>query len=675
MKNLNLLSAILLFCFFNMLFCYGQSVDTKRNITKNYDPQEAELVANSLKRKSKYARTKKLIAISIDKLDPFFISRNGSFAELVSVDELGNPIYYESTNSINRGIIGIESVQQKVFEGITLLGQDMEIGLWDGTLPYKEHREFENIPNRILYKNAYPDILDNRNQLWSYQYRQQHATHIAGTIGAYGVNPQSKGVGSDYIIHGYDWLDDTIEMHYAAQNGLLVSNHSYGLSFFNYFGSFILDPKIIGAYYGQASDIDRITYAAPKYQPVVSAGNNRDEHRRINKKNGFDILVNRAVAKNIITVGNIDRELNNGQMNIEISSSFGPTKDFRIKPDIAAPGTKVYSSLSPNTKETFDKKDNQVYGELTGTSMAAPLVAATIGLWQQWCILNTNNAYDSATMRAIMANSATKMTHYNGELLAPGPNPIYGWGMINAAKGLDILERSYSETIVIERTLNNQEESLIWITGKDIVKNLKATLSWTDPAGEVSMSDIYYEIYKNALVNDLDMRIVSGTKVYSPWYLNKDFNNLKALKGDNNVDNIEQIEEDLLPTKTFLVRITHKGTLVNDQQRYSLVVTADTPLKLTKVTFPIGTKESKASTIKPLHWPNPVETTLNIQTNLDTGIHQVLIYNNTGKLVLNQNLQAIDTVLQVDCSHLIIGSYIVKVINEIETKEFLIIKK
>ncbi|MFX9740601.1 hypothetical protein ABTP03_19585, partial [Acinetobacter baumannii] len=57
-----------------------------------------------------------------------------------------------------------------------------------------------------------------------------HATHVTGTLIASGVNPIAKGMayGIPNII-AYEYQNDFSEMTAEAANGLLLSNHSYGL--------------------------------------------------------------------------------------------------------------------------------------------------------------------------------------------------------------------------------------------------------------------------------------------------------------------------------------------------------------------------------------------------------------------------------------------------------------
>lgn len=72
---------------------------------------------------------------------------------------------------------------------------------------------------------------------------------------------------------------------------------------------------------------------------------------------------------NVLTVANLDVKANR----INISSSQGPTRDGRFKPDVAAPGTDIAAAKAFST-------DGEQWIGMTGTSMASPYVAGVAGL-------------------------------------------------------------------------------------------------------------------------------------------------------------------------------------------------------------------------------------------------------------------------------------------------------
>jgi subtilisin family serine protease len=76
-----------------------------------------------------------------------------------------------------------------------------------------------------------------------------------------------------------------------------------------------------------------------------------------------------ACGTRVISVANLDEV----RQRINLSSSQGPTRDGRQKPDIAARGTAVLAANG------FGQKD-EPWIEMTGTSMASPYVAGVVGL-------------------------------------------------------------------------------------------------------------------------------------------------------------------------------------------------------------------------------------------------------------------------------------------------------
>jgi subtilisin family serine protease len=77
-----------------------------------------------------------------------------------------------------------------------------------------------------------------------------------------------------------------------------------------------------------------------------------------------------ACGQNVIAVANLHDRLER----INISSSQGPTRDGRYKPEIAAPGTDIVAAAG------FSDPPGTGWIEMTGTSMASPYVAGVVGL-------------------------------------------------------------------------------------------------------------------------------------------------------------------------------------------------------------------------------------------------------------------------------------------------------
>jgi subtilisin family serine protease len=101
---------------------------------------------------------------------------------------------------------------------------------------------------------------------------------------------------------------------------------------------------------------------------VFSSGNSGGTNCGVNSS-FYQIAGGYKASKNCLAIGNLQ---NNDQ--IASSSSRGPAEDGRIKPDICAVGSSVYSTQPGNT-----------YASFSGTSMACPGVSGTLAdLWQAY---------------------------------------------------------------------------------------------------------------------------------------------------------------------------------------------------------------------------------------------------------------------------------------------------
>src|SRR5690554_8137142 len=277
-----------------------------------------------------------------------------------------------------------------------------------------------------------------------------------------------------------------------------------------------------------------------------------------------------AVSKNAVVVAAVEGVTNYQQPSNVVMSSFsqwGPTDDFRIKPDISAKGVAVKSVGITSNSDTATEQ---------GTSMAAPSVTGVFALWQQYYkhLYPTRVKMRAATVKALMAISADEAG------AADGPDHRFGWGLINAKRGAEILRDSKSstaigESVVYEGTLSNQQVYEIEVE-VDGTMPLKAALAWTDPAGTTKSGT---DDNTPVLVNDLDLRIIrqSNNQEILPWALNKSWSNIYASKTDNNVDPIEVVEHKgaatgLAQAGMYTIRVSHKGTLTNGNQKFSLIV-------------------------------------------------------------------------------------------------------
>lgn len=516
------------------------------------------------------------------------VTSKGDIIALQGVDNLGLPIYYTTYNNIiAAATTGTNKLYLNAGLGLNLSGSTIgsgKVALWDGGGVLLNHVE---LINRVVIK-------DNSKTV------SGHATHVTGTMMATGINPLVKGMAFALPeIFSFDFSSDVAEMSANAAT-LLISNHSYGViagwdyntdvspARWEFWGTYDANEDFkFGFYDSSTSEWDRICYNAPYYLPVKSAGNNRNDNgpavgalyyrfnssgrmdaagarpASLSSNNGYDIISTYGVAKNILTVGAIN-PLPNGptsSSSIQISSfsSWGPTDDGRIKPDLVGDGVSVTStnSVSPTS-----------YTTLSGTSMSSPNVSGSLVLLQELYSQKNSGAYmRAATLKALAIGTAVDAGS------SPGPDYIYGWGLLNAEAAAKAILAKGSTSLFSEQTLAQGATQTINLVASGSGP-LIATLCWTDPEAVPVGTAVALNNPALRLVNDLDMKAAQGTNTYRPWILDPANPSAAATTGDNFRDNVEQIYiADAIPGKVYTFTISHKGTLQRGPQAFSLVAT------------------------------------------------------------------------------------------------------
>lgn len=287
-------------------------------------------------------------------------------------------------------------------------GSDVIVGIMDGGFDVN-HDVFAHlrITNRIIAERDFVDGgFNTKVNVISPSYHS-HGTAVAGIIAGrkdgtlMGVAPgvslvlarteddkQEAPIEEDNWVAAIEWMQTL---------GVQVVNSSLG---YNIFTS---QPSASYTYNDMDGRTSAIARAATKAARVfnmvvvVSAGNEG--------ANSWRYITTPADADSILTVGSLDLNGNKAP-----SSSIGPTADGRVKPDVSARGSCVYSATSvlPNSYSSC----------LNGTSFAAPHVAGMMAL-------------------AIQARPGMPAVWYvrqaqKASSLYPNPNNQIGFGNIDA---------------------------------------------------------------------------------------------------------------------------------------------------------------------------------------------------------------------------------------------------
>ncbi len=519
----------------------------------------------------------------------------GRILELVAVRD-GQPVYRTTFNATGAAAARVTPLlrSRRDDPDYDLSGHGVTVGVWDQARVLDFHREFDD--RRVLNRRQDP-------------FYSHHSTHVAGTIAARGARSQARGMAPGARIDAFNWNQALAEMATYAPlfpgepDTLTLGNHSYGLVagwfFLGEEDAFVFTGfDRFGRYDEFAYLTDIVAHAFPYQLSVWAAGNHRAGDPRPGDpvlidgrrtpynpdihppgdgvyKRGFDTINSFQIAKNVLTIGAVDystigersSDINDARMTA--FSSWGPSDDGRIKPDLVAHGVDL---MSPIALEGW-------YARASGTSMAAPTVTGTLALLTEYFSRHyPGHALRAATKRALLVHTADDLGN-------PGPDYRYGWGLLNAHGAAAVLAdyaQSPRPNLLVEDFLSTGRTATGYTVASDGEGPLSVTLAWTDPPapGPVSESDAREPV----LVNNLNLTVngPDGLTAYLPYRLNPEAPAAPATTGTNDVDNVLRIDLAAPHTPgTYTVNVDHAGDLFGDEQAFSLVVTASEPTATT----------------------------------------------------------------------------------------------
>ncbi|MFH1937684.1 MAG: S8 family serine peptidase [Bacteroidota bacterium] len=410
-----------------------------------------------------------------------------------------------------------------------------------------------------------------------------HGDHCAGIIMAAGnVDPLGKGqaFGAELYVYG-------ASPNYPGFNAIPQDYGNLGIRI----TSTSYSNGCNAGYTSLARTLDQQVRIYPSLMHVFSAGNNGTSNCGYGAGAGWgNVTGGHKIGKNVIAVANVDYldQLAN-------SSSRGPAHDGRIKPDLAAKGSSVYSTVDPNS-----------YALKSGTSMSCPGVAGTLAqLFQAYRELYNGNDPMSGLMKGILLNTAEDLGN-------PGPDFKFGWGRINALRAVQVIEEARFDSGIL-----NQGQTLTHsINVPANVAQLRVMVYWTDYEATVNTTW--------ALVNNLDMTLTDpSSTTWLPWklshYPNPDSLNLPAFRGVDDRNNMEQVTLDDPAAGTYTVDV--EGFVVpQGPQTYYVVweFISDEVI----LTYPIGGESLVPGETETIRWDAfGLSSPFTLELSLDNGLN------------------------------------------------------
>ena len=422
--------------------------------------------------------------------------------------------------------------------GYDLTGKGVKIGIWDGNL--EKHIDHTG---RVINKE--------------YESPSSHGNHVSGTIGGAGVlDPRARGMAPDVQMYGWNFNTQSNGLPVYAERDLAAINDDVEITS-NSYGVNLTTGFNLGRYSAGDRGDDDVTVKYPFLLNVYSNGNAQSAYA-----GGF--YTSTKASKNALHVA-----ANDPNDVISSYSSFGPTVDGRLVPQISAVGSSVYSL-----------EYNNSYTVMSGTSMATPGTSGTLVLLYE----RFKNIFGvkplASLMKALVSNTAKDVGN-------PGPDYKYGFGNLNALRAIKVLDKNMFFTSSVTNGAS-YEKNIVVPAG---LTSLKVMLAYSDIGATPGASSI--------LVNDLDITIIKDGVTTLPWILEAANPNGNAKRGVDKLNNIEQITLDNPTAGTYKIVVTGTNIPLNTQD-FAVVYDYVAPELI--LTYPIGGEKFNPDVTEYIRW-------------------------------------------------------------------------
>jgi subtilisin family serine protease len=339
-----------------------------------------------------------------------------------------------------------------------------------------------------------------------------------------------------------------------------------------------------GRYTERTAEVDRFTWDHKEFLSFYAAGNSGYE--------GDGSVISPSTGKNVISVGATVHGLSEPPCPA-VFSSRGWTHDDRIKPDVLAPGSSVWSAATDYSVDSF----NCNVRTSSGTSMATPTAAGLAALVRQYYVdgyypsglANELDGFipNAALIKATLIASAVDVTTLGCTEARPIPSPDQGWGLIQLDRALffpdDDLrlvarDRSTGFSAATDPTITMP----VSLTASG---PLKAVLVWTDPPSTA--------LAEENLVNDLDLMVFGPDGAFKGNVFSEGI----SVNGGE-ADRLNNVEVVWLPQASagqWSIQVSAHEIMVPGQD-YALVITGeladDKPRRFRILSQPSSVKQS-----------------------------------------------------------------------------------
>ncbi len=353
-------------------------------------------------------------------------------------------------------LIGVDAMHEAGYRG-----EGMLIGVFDSGFKYvNESSYFSHLidNNKII---GAKDFVRGSSNVFQYD---SHGLKVLSCISAFkegefsGTAPYSdivlcvtEDISSEYNIEEYNWL---FAAEYADSIGVDIINSSVGYSYFD-------DETMDYSYKdfdGKTTIITRAaTLAASKGMLVVSSVGNEGN-------TSWTYLNAPSDADSILSIGAVTYDLERSTF-----SSFGPTSDGRIKPEVSALGTWV--NIVNDEEITF----------ANGTSFSAPLVSGLVaGFWQAYPELTNIEVIQYLKMTASQSNE---------------PDTLIGYGIPNFV-------RAFNRVKVNEGDVVNK-----FVIFPNPVTNKRIIYFYIDTLAEMGLTDLNFYDLKGSFIQSVGLNV------------------------------------------------------------------------------------------------------------------------------------------------------------------------